>query len=383
MTCTAQGCRNVQCYVCSKSCEYSHFDDASRGGKRGNCPLFDSVEQRHADEVKAAELKERERVAQENPNVDVEVFNFKFSDQVKSDEERRKGPNPPPVRAGMVVLPPPMPGVARGTFVPTKPSNSNPGQMLTKFTENPPGNWYHQAHVAQQFVPPPPVGVGGQWAQNFHVFPVQAQAQQIHAQPAQVQAQAQAQEQQAQARAQAQVQAQAQAQIRHAQLQAQAQAQAQARQAQVQAHLQARQAHLQAVRAAKQSQIQSQVNAEAQLAPFQQLFVAPPAPPAHHQASRARLPSVGPARPRPPSPPPAAWADLPGMHYGAGAPAPRMFAPAPAGQSVAGPAPGSGLLPALPVRAAHFSTRQASSVIDLTRDSSISPYQAVPQSRAA
>lgn len=48
MTCTK--CRNVQCYVCSESCSYQHFDDSRRGGKVGNCPLFDDVGVRHYEE---------------------------------------------------------------------------------------------------------------------------------------------------------------------------------------------------------------------------------------------------------------------------------------------------------------------------------------------
>ncbi|KXX77262.1 Protein ariadne-1 [Madurella mycetomatis] len=96
MTCTRAGCKNVQCYVCSKSCDYSHFDDASRGGKKGNCPLFDSVEQRHEAEVRAAEEKARKQVAEENPDVDVEMFKIHFSEKVKKDDERRKTANPGP-----------------------------------------------------------------------------------------------------------------------------------------------------------------------------------------------------------------------------------------------------------------------------------------------
>jgi len=55
MTCTRGGCYNVQCYVCSKSCGYDHFDDRNRGGKPGNCPLFESVQARHDQEVAQAE----------------------------------------------------------------------------------------------------------------------------------------------------------------------------------------------------------------------------------------------------------------------------------------------------------------------------------------
>ena len=90
MACTAAGCHNVQCYVCSKSCDYAHFDDEVRGGKKGNCPLWDVVEQRHEDEVKAAEEKARKLVAEENPDVDVEVFKINFSENVKADDKRRK-----------------------------------------------------------------------------------------------------------------------------------------------------------------------------------------------------------------------------------------------------------------------------------------------------
>ncbi|KAK0715514.1 hypothetical protein B0H67DRAFT_242131 [Lasiosphaeris hirsuta] len=95
MTCTRPGCHNVQCYVCSRSCDYSHFDDSGRGGKKGNCPLFDSVEQRHEDEVKVAEEKARQLAAEQNPDVPLDMFHISFSDKVKADEKRRKAANPP------------------------------------------------------------------------------------------------------------------------------------------------------------------------------------------------------------------------------------------------------------------------------------------------
>ncbi|KAL2267282.1 hypothetical protein VTJ83DRAFT_4559 [Remersonia thermophila] len=128
MRCTRSGCKNTQCYVCSESCDYSHFDDPSRGGKPGNCPLFDNVEDRHRDEVRRAEEEARKKVIESNPLVDVEMLKIQFSDKVKEGEERRKGPPnappPPPLRrggpmeaadgmahgvglAGNVVIPPP------------------------------------------------------------------------------------------------------------------------------------------------------------------------------------------------------------------------------------------------------------------------------------
>ena len=106
--CTRNGCRNVQCYVCHKSCEYSHFNDATRGGKEGNCPLFDkSTEQRHEDEVRKAEERTRQAVAEEHPDIDADLFAIKVSDRVKQDDERRKKNYPPvpvpvPVRAPVV-----------------------------------------------------------------------------------------------------------------------------------------------------------------------------------------------------------------------------------------------------------------------------------------
>ncbi|KAK4173608.1 putative E3 ubiquitin-protein ligase [Triangularia setosa] len=107
MTCTRNGCGNMQCYVCSKSCDYTHFDDAARGGKRGNCPLFDSVEQRHAQEVREAEEAARKRVAEANPDVDASLLNIQFSDKVKEDESKRTAANPVPRRmpAGFQVPP--------------------------------------------------------------------------------------------------------------------------------------------------------------------------------------------------------------------------------------------------------------------------------------
>ncbi|KAJ4270145.1 hypothetical protein NW762_001818 [Fusarium torreyae] len=90
MTCTRKGCRNVQCYVCSKSCDYQHFNDVSRGGKKGNCPLFDSVEERHENEVKEAEKAAKQKVLEENPDLAADLLDFKMSDDVKEDDRRRK-----------------------------------------------------------------------------------------------------------------------------------------------------------------------------------------------------------------------------------------------------------------------------------------------------
>ncbi|OBT50038.1 hypothetical protein VE04_09743, partial [Pseudogymnoascus sp. 24MN13] len=83
-------CGNIQCYVCSKSCQYNHFDDERRGGKAGNCPLFDDVQVRHEDETKRAETLIVEKLKKEHPEVDPEDLEIRVSDAVKEDEERRK-----------------------------------------------------------------------------------------------------------------------------------------------------------------------------------------------------------------------------------------------------------------------------------------------------
>lgn len=89
MMCSRQGCGSVQCYVCSKSCDYSHFNDPSRGGKDGNCPLFDSAESRHAQEIRKAEEETRKKVTEANPGIDPEHLKFHMSDRVLQDEKRR------------------------------------------------------------------------------------------------------------------------------------------------------------------------------------------------------------------------------------------------------------------------------------------------------
>ncbi|CAK7270084.1 hypothetical protein SEPCBS57363_003922 [Sporothrix epigloea] len=90
MTCSRAGCKNVQCYICHKSCEYSHFDDAARGGKVGNCPLFEIAEQRHKDEVQAAEETTRQKLLMSNPGLNSDLLKIHMSDRVIEDERRRE-----------------------------------------------------------------------------------------------------------------------------------------------------------------------------------------------------------------------------------------------------------------------------------------------------
>lgn len=94
MTCTRNGCYNVQCYICSKSCGYDHFNDLGRGGKDGNCPLFESVELRHDNEVSKAEKEATDKVRAEHPEYSDEDLKIKMSENVAKDDQRRREKDP-------------------------------------------------------------------------------------------------------------------------------------------------------------------------------------------------------------------------------------------------------------------------------------------------
>lgn len=100
MTCTRSGCHNIQCYVCSKSCTYSHFNDTTRGGKAGNCPLFESTSERHDEEVKKAEKEALDKIRADHPEYTEEDLKVKVSDAVLQDEQRLRGQEVGPHRAG-------------------------------------------------------------------------------------------------------------------------------------------------------------------------------------------------------------------------------------------------------------------------------------------
>lgn len=73
MTCPK--CRALSCYVCRKLIQgYEHFDQTPQGaprrGRSSKCPLWDSVDQRHADEVKEAAEAAQEEFRRLNPELD-------------------------------------------------------------------------------------------------------------------------------------------------------------------------------------------------------------------------------------------------------------------------------------------------------------------------
>lgn len=82
----------MQCYICSQSCDYAHFNDPNRGGKVGNCPLFDEdgTDALHLEQVKTAETAARSKVIQEDGEIDTALLDFRLSETVQKDEERLK-----------------------------------------------------------------------------------------------------------------------------------------------------------------------------------------------------------------------------------------------------------------------------------------------------
>ncbi|KAH6659388.1 hypothetical protein BKA67DRAFT_12531 [Truncatella angustata] len=107
ITCTR--CGTLQCYVCRQTVkDYSHFNDRTRGGKNGQCPLFElSTEERHQNEVRRAEEASRSQVAKDNPELNDEILKLKVSARVLDDEKKRMVP-----RAGQRnLVRPPAPNV--------------------------------------------------------------------------------------------------------------------------------------------------------------------------------------------------------------------------------------------------------------------------------
>ncbi|KAI0834116.1 hypothetical protein F5Y06DRAFT_290054 [Hypoxylon sp. FL0890] len=98
-------CGTMHCYVCRKTItDYKHFNDVSRGGKSGRCPLYDSTEERHQQEVQRAEEEARQKVARDNPEVAADALKIKVSDEVQQDDLRRKQ-NDSHYRAGIAHAP--------------------------------------------------------------------------------------------------------------------------------------------------------------------------------------------------------------------------------------------------------------------------------------
>lgn len=114
MTCTK--CQAITCYVCNKIITgYEHFNDPNRGGKSGNCPLFDNHEARHEEEARAAARAVKEQIRTENPDITDKDLEIQLSEAVKKQEEDRR--RRAAVGAGAVhplVIPPYNPALLAG-----------------------------------------------------------------------------------------------------------------------------------------------------------------------------------------------------------------------------------------------------------------------------
>lgn len=156
MTCMALGCRNIQCYVCSKSCNgYDHFNDPTRGGAAGNCPLFDDQNKRHEDEVRVAEEKARQQAREENADLDEKTWQ-KVAGPVHAAPVVQVGP---PVLGGAVnPQPAPEAMVAPDPRRPPVPNNRNRGAANYREPANPraPANYQEPLYFPRRPEPPNP-----------------------------------------------------------------------------------------------------------------------------------------------------------------------------------------------------------------------------------
>lgn len=83
-------CNTLQCYICQETIKnYDHFNDPARGGKLGNCPLFDNTDQRHEQEIQAAAKKAVEKLKEKDPDLKEEDLQIQVSDSVKKAEQAR------------------------------------------------------------------------------------------------------------------------------------------------------------------------------------------------------------------------------------------------------------------------------------------------------
>ncbi|KAK3502517.1 hypothetical protein B0T13DRAFT_394231 [Neurospora crassa] len=93
MTCPR--CRAMQCYVCRQPCDYNHFDDLNRGGRKGNCPLFEqqSLDDIHDKEAREAEERERKKLLEADPSMDAKELEIKFDEKLFPKRQQHAHPN--------------------------------------------------------------------------------------------------------------------------------------------------------------------------------------------------------------------------------------------------------------------------------------------------
>lgn len=83
-------CKTMSCYVCSEIVrDYSHFNDSGRGGKNGNCPLFENTDERHESEIREAEKIAIAKIQAEIPGIDEDEMKVKLSQAVEQAEKQK------------------------------------------------------------------------------------------------------------------------------------------------------------------------------------------------------------------------------------------------------------------------------------------------------
>ncbi|KAF8687565.1 hypothetical protein RHS03_09945, partial [Rhizoctonia solani] len=130
---TCPGCRSLVCYVCRKIIQgYDHFDQTPQGVPRNasskKCPLWESVEQRHADDVKKAAEVAQEEYRRLNPDIREEDIAVDLP---------QAPPPPPPLPQPRAGLAPPlrnlaMPMLPAGGVHVAWPAHQQPAQLMQR-----------------------------------------------------------------------------------------------------------------------------------------------------------------------------------------------------------------------------------------------------------
>ncbi|KAI8285241.1 E3 ubiquitin-protein ligase RNF216 [Colletotrichum sp. SAR 10_98] len=89
----AQGFENLSaCPFCpyAADCPPVEEDKEFRGGKKGNCPLFEQTEVRHEKEVRQAEEEARQKVLAAKPKLNEGLLKFNMSEHVTKGEKKTR-----------------------------------------------------------------------------------------------------------------------------------------------------------------------------------------------------------------------------------------------------------------------------------------------------
>jgi len=142
-------CKTMSCYVCSAIVkDYSHFNDSGRGGRTGNCPLFDNTDERHENDIREAEKAAIAKIQAEYPGIDEDEMRVKLSQAVEQATQKKiaaAGPAaarmvPAPIPPFMPVqIPPfmgPPPAYQAQAPIVLPPAGNIPPDMLAPLANN-------------------------------------------------------------------------------------------------------------------------------------------------------------------------------------------------------------------------------------------------------